>query len=228
MVISKESYHYYLENLESLGLNEEKALLDVLNQFSYCQTSHILYLKCLQNSKSLKFNHQLKRTAIHISDRRNLFHLITSNDIDSKSKIKVETKIKESENNPLNIGKPLEFTEHEEHSFLEWLKLSGTKKINRNVSSKLDSQINLIDKFIGNKPKIKSDSLTFYSPNDQAKKSVQEKMDFVTETLARVYLEQGHYYKAKKAYEQLCLKYPQKSSLFANQIEMINNLITKN
>jgi tetratricopeptide (TPR) repeat protein len=228
LVISKESYHFHLENLENLGHNQEKALLDVLGQFPYCQTSHILYLKCLQNSKSLQFNHQLKRSAIHISDRKKLFHLIIIKNSDSKNNIKAETKIEKSKKNPLNIGKLLEFTKQEEHSFLEWLKLSDTKKINRNVTSKLDSQINLIEKFIGNKPKIKSDSLTFYSPNNQAKKSVQEKMDFVTETLARVYLEQGHYDKAKKAYEQLCLKYPQKSSLFAEKIEMINNLISKN
>ena len=42
--------------------------------------------------------------------------------------------------------------------------------------------------------------------------------DIVTETLAKVYLEQEHYEKAKEAYRQLCLKYPPKSSLFASQI----------
>ena len=46
----------------------------------------------------------------------------------------------------------------------------------------------------------------------------------MTETLAKVYLEQGHYEKAINAYEILSLKYPQKSSLFANQIKAIKQL----
>ena len=47
-------------------------------------------------------------------------------------------------------------------------------------------------------------------------------MNFVTETLAKVYLEQEHYSKAKLAYEKLSLKYPEKSSFFAGQLKLIN------
>ena len=50
-------------------------------------------------------------------------------------------------------------------------------------------------------------------------------MTFVTETLARVYLEQEHYEKAKLAYQNLSLKYPEKSSFFASQIELIEKLL---
>jgi hypothetical protein len=46
----------------------------------------------------------------------------------------------------------------------------------------------------------------------------------MTETLAKVYLEQGHLEKAITAYEILSLKYPQKSSLFAERIKDIKFL----
>ena len=49
----------------------------------------------------------------------------------------------------------------------------------------------------------------------------------VTETLARVYLEQGHLDKAIEAYKKLSLKYPKKSSLFAEQIKLIEDLKKK-
>jgi hypothetical protein len=46
----------------------------------------------------------------------------------------------------------------------------------------------------------------------------------MTETLAHVYLEQKKYTKAITAFRILSLKYPKKSSFFANQIEEIENL----
>jgi len=45
----------------------------------------------------------------------------------------------------------------------------------------------------------------------------------MTETLAKVYFKQKKYSEAIKAYEILCLKYPEKISLFADQIKTIKN-----
>ena len=87
------------------------------------------------------------------------------------------------------------------------------------VSDKIVS--NLIEKFIS-KDKQLDESKSFFSATKQAKKSIDDQMNFVTETLAKVYLEQEHYSKAKLAYEKLSLKYPEKSSFFAGQIKLIN------
>ncbi len=46
----------------------------------------------------------------------------------------------------------------------------------------------------------------------------------MTETLARIYLEQKNYDKAIQSYKILSLKYPEKSSFFANQIKAIEQL----
>ena len=46
----------------------------------------------------------------------------------------------------------------------------------------------------------------------------------MTETLARVYLEQKNYDKAIRSYKILSLKYPEKSALFADQIKAIKKL----
>ena len=51
--------------------------------------------------------------------------------------------------------------------------------------------------------------------------STQDNNFLITETLAKIYIEQGHYKRAIQAYEILCLKYPKKSSFFANRIQDI-------
>jgi len=52
--------------------------------------------------------------------------------------------------------------------------------------------------------------------------------DLMTETLAKLYLEQGHFEQAIRAYQILRLKYPKKSSLFASEIKKITKLKLKN
>ena len=98
------------------------------------------------------------------------------------------------------------------HSFNEWLALSQVKPIERlpkTNKQSLESKIDLIEQFV-NKDRPRPEKESFFSPSIQAKKSLNDQMTFVTETLARVYLEQGHYEKAKTAYKQLSLKYPKK------------------
>jgi tetratricopeptide (TPR) repeat protein len=149
----------------------------------------------------------------------------------------------------LEIGKPLEFSLTERHSFQEWLQLSKVKPIVRETENsepepqainepeeQTTSEVNfekqkkndLIDKFIETSPKIpqvKHDTpipSIFYEP------SKADNSFLMTETLARVYLEQKKYQKAIQAYEILILKYPEKSSFFADRILDIKNLQQNN
>jgi tetratricopeptide (TPR) repeat protein len=103
--------------------------------------------------------------------------------------------------------------------------LSKVKKIDRNPKEKPSD---LIDSFIDNKASIsKPKKEVFFKAVDVAKQSLIENNDLVTQTLAKVYLEQKHYNKAISAYEKLILKYPEKNSFFANQIKLINKLKDK-
>ena len=70
----------------------------------------------------------------------------------------------------------------------------------------------------------KKENPSFFSATETAKKSLSENDDFITETLAKIYKEQGHFDKAIDAFEKLILKFPEKNTLFASQISDIKKI----
>lgn len=83
------------------------------------------------------------------------------------------------------------------------------------------SKTELIDQFIQKAPRITRNQSDFYDPVDYARKSEIDREDIVSETLARIYFNQGSFDKAIAIYRKLILKVPEKSGYFARQIEKI-------
>jgi hypothetical protein len=149
---------------------------------------------------------------------------------------KPSEEIEVSEKNPSeeipDMGSPLNFNASEAHSFSEWLSLTKTKPIDRiSEGSKktMDSKLRkseLIDDFISKSPKLKPNKS---SPTTNiAPERILPPEGLMTETLARVYLEQKNYKKALQAYKILILKNPEKSGFFADQIRAIKKLQENN
>jgi tetratricopeptide (TPR) repeat protein len=88
-------------------------------------------------------------------------------------------------------------------------------------------KLEIIDKFIEANPKIAPVKENDKTPVNIGKNS-DEPTHLMTETLAKVYLEQKKYAKAIQAYEILILKYPEKSSFFADRIQDIKDLQQNN
>lgn len=82
-------------------------------------------------------------------------------------------------------------------------------------------QQDLIDAFIAKDPQITPGRVAEFDPGDIARESIVEDESLVTETMARIYAKQGKLGKARKAYEMLALKYPEKSVYFANQLKKL-------
>ncbi len=135
----------------------------------------------------------------------------------------------ETSEEKLGIGKPLEFDGKESHSFSEWLKLTKAQPIEREENrSDPETEENrlrkfeLIEEFISKNPKIKPGKIA--NKANLAEQSITGPESLMTETLAKVYLEQKNYKKAIQAYKILILKNPEKSGFFADQIRAIEKL----
>lgn len=232
MVITPKEYISILKNPETLNSEHLHGIKSIVEKYPYFQSARAIYLKGLKNQDSYKYNNELKMTAAYTTDREVLFDFITSKAFDAQKHIHtaISAKLK-SEETPqepvaqnLELGRPLSFDKNETHSFNQWLQLSVKKPIVREEVSerKAEDKASIIDRFIKNNPKI-----------TPAKKGVdidisiaknKEDSSLMTETLARVYLEQKKYDSAIKAYKILSLKYPEKSGFFADQIKRVQNL----
>lgn len=84
-----------------------------------------------------------------------------------------------------------------------------------------DKTLSIIEQFIKANPSISRPKKEFYSAENMAKRSENLDFDFVSETLANIYYEQGNIDLAIKAYEKLSLQNPLKQTYFASLIEKI-------
>ena len=194
---SGNTFSKIIEEFDSMDSSKSLELKKILNSYPYFQSASAYYLKTLKAQKRDSYNELLPKTAILTFNRSLLRNWLSSNEIKDN-----EVKIKS-----------------EKYSFLDWFDV-----INDDMP-KVDEKLDLIEEFIKNSPKIKINN--DYEVKSSFKTDQKIKDELITETLAKIYMKQEKYNKAIKAYEILSLKYPKKSSFFADQINDIKKLKSK-
>ncbi len=83
----------------------------------------------------------------------------------------------------------------------------------------------IIDSFLKKDPQINPPKPEQIDNENKAKKSAEDHNDLVSETLAKIYIEQMLYHKAIETYQKLILKFPEKSRYFADLIQSLEKKI---
>ena len=197
--ISKELFNTLVMNPKKISLDQSISLKKIVKKYPFFQTARVIELIGLKKFKNIRFKKALKKTAIQSSNRTTLYEIIELDNI---------TTSEENEMFSLDNSK---------NSFLNWLKVSNKSDIlKNNQDSIIENFLNSDHKIISNKEYYNKDFSENFSP---------EQKEYMTETLAKTYFDQKKYHEAIKAYEVLSLKYPEKISLFADQIKTIKNKI---
>ena len=194
---SKNSFSRIIKNFDPKDEKQTLELKKILNSYPYFQSVSAYLLKTLKIQEKESFNDLLPRTALLSYDRKTLRDWLFNS---------------EDIDTPDNL-------KVEKYSFLDWFDI-----INDEVP-KVEKKLDLINEFIKNSPKIE------FSKEEKSDNEIiidtKIKDELITETLAKIYVTQKKFNKAIKAYDILSLKYPKKSSFFADQINYIKKLKSK-
>ena len=194
-----------IEELKSFAKNEpEKAVVlvkKIIKEYPYFMAARVLELDILKTTNQKGYKHALRACALQTTQRNILYQHL-------------ENLAQSVENDQQHITVP---NENNLHSFLQWLEVIDDKTTDR-TPSKFD----WIDDFVAQNAKIIPAKRTA-SIKDLSKENPLSKNEIMTETLAHLYWKQKKYEEAKKAFKILSLKYPEKSSLFADHIKQIKS-----
>jgi hypothetical protein len=227
--MNRDNILTYILQPGKLDQNTLSEIEELVNVFPYFQTAYLLHVKNHHNIKSLKFNDSLRSASARIGDRAVLYHLI--HDLIpavKKDEIKVESdlsSIKQQEPEKKLVPEVPADT----FTFTRWFGHLDQKKPvqeEKQAGERISQENELIDAFLKAQPKILPDRSKSGEQEDISEAFIRQGEQLMTETLAQIYFRQRYYLKAIHVYEKLSLKFPEKSSYFATQINKIRQCIS--
>ena len=240
-----QQFFQWISDPSAMKAEDLGELKDLIAEYPYFQAARTLFLLNLRMQQDYRFEPELKKVATYSPDRARLRELILSveeqvnpaeepavdkaPDINSTADKEKDDHLKILEEQIRASLKEIELNKSRLNELIkEKEAITGQTEGGPDDSGEAGDKLlrplpkdKLLEDFLQNKPVRSGKKAIFYNPEDSAKKSIEENEDILSETLARLVAAQGKNDKAIKIYQKLMLKYPQKSSYFAAQIEKL-------
>lgn len=237
----------YIRHPERLDAESLRRLRNLTERYPYHQAARLLMLRNLYQLHDAAFGEELRKAAIFVPDRKALFQLI-----ESYKYVLHPAKKYVSLGERDSGGEPVDRTQSLIDSFLSGVPEEKEKPRRKltvadattdymaylmqcedAVAETTDvprlNRQDLIDDFIGQGEKriVLSDepNEALRTPRLEDNAAEADNEDYLTETLAKIYIKQARYEKAIEIIRKLSLKYPKKNRYFADQIRFLEKLI---
>lgn len=240
--MNRQRFEHFLRCPGELSPRDVADLGALIHSFPYCQTLYLMLARAYSGDESVYFQGHLRMAAAHAIDRRRLKQLILDYPQQSSpSYASAEPATKEPlipDLVQLDMDHFHQLIAELEQTFtaLQLQKAKGRGPYDIEAEFPGESQPAsdrstgsgegedlITERSASDESHPQPSRSPFFDPVDVARKSVIEHDDIATETLARIYAEQGHLQRAVKIYQQLILKFPEKSRYFAAQIKNLEN-----
>ena len=225
-------------------------LSKIIRKYPYFQAAHVLYTLNLFHLEDAHFLYELRKTATYLNDRKRLFFLVENHFFDSDKIEALQHEIPQDSDSVFNridsfLSEKEETTDKTKK--MQDLSAASTDYVSFYLSKIQGEKIekpkpmqfqDTIDRFL-KKDEISPVRIELKNQDNQDNQDKVEKIEtpdleepdnsgFFSETLAKIYIRQRKYGKALEIIRKIVLFYPEKSSYFADQIQMLEDLISIN
>lgn len=240
--MDKEQFYQLTEDVASWNVSDTEMLKAVLEEYPYFQSARLLYTKSLHTLSHKNYPAELSKTAVFCADRKQLYYYIHHDEYAQFLVQQTEESAEEDRTMALldSFLTSIEDTMEIEGQiitdptlnvistdYLSYLESIGDISPESTEEGNTLKHQDIIDSFIE-----KSENETLFTPTSNSSLSTTENTDkeetkdeFLTETLARIYIKQKKYEQALTIIKRLSLNFPKKSVYFADQIRFLEHLI---
>ena len=209
----------YLADSTRLSPETLPAVRQLYESYPYCGVFAFLYLYNLALAEDVRYPSELRRLAVLLPDRERLFRLV-----EAQKEHFTPVEEAESEEDTFSlIDSFLEGVRSTGEDLPESLHLEVPAEVGDYFSGQDFAQVDMKDEELLSSKSVKEQEASQTSKSEEVGED-----SLLSETLSKIYIQQGHYDKALRIIRSLSLNYPEKSRFFADQIRFLERIIENN